>query len=565
MAISLPAVGKKGGEMTIGYHDYRTIPEETARVVKATLKKSNKYVVLRDELGVIYTDETFAALYRSQGAESIPPGLVAQLVIIQYMEGLSDRALLEQLPVRMDWKYFLGLALTDPGFDPSVLSEFRQRLTEHEQANVLLEVLLQRCAEAGLLKARGRQRTDSTYVLAAVRSLNRPELLGETLRTTLDRLATVAPAWVQVIAPATWYVQYGHRIESYRLPKTTDALTIWMEQVGQDGAALLAHADDPMAPAAVRDSEEVKCLRLVWQQQFVVEEERLRLRRQGEMPPASEMIQSPYDPDARYSEKRQLSWEGYKVHLSETCDDALPRLITHVETTPAPVSDFTVLPEIQAALATHERTPAQHFVDGGYLDAKSIVASRTDYQIDLIGPVSTDVSWQAKANQGYDQSHFTLDWTHQTATCPTGKPSRLWAETQDTLGNTTIQIRFAAADCADCPARQRCTRSPNAPRSLRILPQDEYNALHAARQRQQTADFQALYHQRAGIEGAFSWAVRSFGLRTSRYIGQAKTHLHDLAVAIALNLERLADFFAGLEPTPTRLSPLARLAAQLTL
>lgn len=551
--------------MTIGYQDYGTIPAETVRVVKATLRKSNKYVVLGDELGVIYADESFAGLYRSQGAESIPPGLVAQLVIIQYIEGVSDRAVLEQLPVRMDWKYFLGLTLTDPGFDPSVLSEFRQRLTEHEQANLLLEVLLARCQEAGLLKARGRQRTDSTYVLAAVRSLNRPELLGETLRTTLDRLATLAPQWVEAVAPAAWYVQYGHRIESYRLPKTPDALTAWMVQVGHDGESLLAHLADPATPPALLACEEVKCLRLVWQQQFVSEAGQLRLRRQGEMPPVSEMIQSPYDPDARYSEKRQLSWEGYKVHLSETCDDALPRLITHVETTPAPVSDFTVLPEIQAALATHERTPAQHFVDGGYLDAKSIVESRTKHQIDLIGPVSTDGSWQAKANQGYDQSHFSLDWTQQTATCPTGKPSRLWAESQDTLGNTTIQIRFAAADCAACPVRNLCTRSPNAPRSLRILPQDEYNALHAARQRQQTADFETLYHRRAGIEGAFSWAVRSFGLRTSRYIGQAKTHLHDLAVAIAINLERLADFFAGHEPTPTRLTPLARLAAQLAL
>lgn len=550
--------------MTSGYHDYGTIPAETVRVVKATLKKSNKYVVLRDEFGVIYQDANFAALYRSQGAESIPPGLVAQLVIIQYMEGLSDRAVVEQLPVRMDWKYFLGLELTDAGFDASVLSEFRQRLTEHEQATLLLEVLLTRCQEVGLLKARGRQRTDSTYVLAAVRSLNRPELLGETMRMTLDRLATLAPQWVQVVAPPTWYVRYGQRIESYRLPKTPDALAAWMAQVGQDGEQLLTAVADPATPPAVLECEEVNLLQLVWQQQFLYEAGQLRLRRQGEMPPVSEMIQSPYDPDARYSEKRQMAWEGYKVHLSETCDDALPRLITHVETTPAPVADFTVLPAIQAALAAHKRTPAQHCVDGGYVDAKSLVDSRNDYQIDLIGPVSTDVSWQAKANQGYDQSHFTLNWTDQIATCPTGNQSRLWAESHDDLGNASIQIRFAAADCAACPVRQLCTRSPNAPRSLRILPQDEYLALHAARQRQQTADFQTLYQQRAGIEGAFSWAVRSFGLRTSRYVGQAKTHLHDLAVAIAMNLERLADFLAGHEPATTRLSPLARLAAQLS-
>jgi transposase len=491
--------------------------------------------------------------------------LVAQLVVIQYLEQLSDRAVMEQLPVRLDWKYFLGLELTHPGFDHSVLSEFRQRLSEHEQAELLLEGVLRVCTEAGLLKVRGRQRTDSTYVLAAVRSLNRPELVGETLRHALDSLATLDPQWVQALAPAEWYVRYSHRIESYRLPKEKTALTQWMTQVGQDGEQLLAALAQPSTPQVLTACEAVKTLRLVWQQQFLHENGQVRLRRQGEMPAALAMIQSPYDPEARYSEKRQLQWEGYKVHLSETCDEARPALITQVETTPAPVSDFTVLPKIHAALAAHERTPAQHILDGGYLDAKSILDSHNDYQLDLIGPVSANLTWQAKANQGYDQSHFTLDWAQQTATCPNGKRSRLWAESQDTRGNSTIQIRFAAADCADCPARALCTHSPNAPRSLRILPKEEYLALQAARQRQQTPAFQALYDLRAGIEGAFSWAVRSFGLRTSRYIGHAKTHLHDIAVATAMNLERLAAFLAGHEPTPTRLTPLARLAAQLTL
>jgi transposase len=551
--------------MTIGYHDYRTIPIETERVVKATLKQSNKYVVLRDELGVIYRDATFADLYCSHGAESLPPGLVAQLVVIQYVEQLSDRAVMEQLPVRLDWKYFLGLELTHPGFDHSVLSEFRQRLTEHAKAELLLEGVLAVCTEAGLVKARGRQRTDSTYVLAAVRSLNRPELLGESMRHALDALATLDPQWVQALAPAEWYIRYGQRIESYRLPKGQAAVQQWMLQVGHDGEQLLAALAQPTTAAALSGCEAVKTLRLVWQQQFLTENGQWRLRRQGEMPPAAEMIQSPYDPEARYSEKRQLQWEGYKVHVSETCDAQTPALITHVETTPAPVADFAVLADIQAALAAHERTPAHHLIDGGYLDAKSIVDSQNDYQIELIGPVSDNLTWQAKANQGYDQSHFTLDWEQQTATCPNAKVSRLWSEAQDTLGNTTIQIRFAAADCADCPARVLCTRSPSAPRSLRILPKEEYLALHAARQRQQTPAFRALYDLRAGIEGAFSWAVRSFGLRTSRYIGHAKTHLHAIAVAAAINLERLADFFAGHEPTPTRLTPLARLAAQLTL
>src|SRR5262245_35130414 len=226
--------------MSVGHHDYRRVPEETVRIVKATLRTSNKYVVLRDELGPLYEDEAFGQLFCSQGAESVPPGLVAQLLVIQYLENLSDRAVMEQLPMRLDWKYFLGLPLTHPGFDYSVLSEFRRRLTAQASVELLLERVLALSEAAGLLKRRGRQRSDSTHILAAVRSLNRPELVGESLRHALDALASEAPQWVQTVAPAEWYVRYGQRIEAYRLPKTPAALAAWMEQVGRDGRQLLA-------------------------------------------------------------------------------------------------------------------------------------------------------------------------------------------------------------------------------------------------------------------------------------------------------------------------------------
>lgn len=106
---------------------------------------------------------------------------------------------------RIDWKYALGLALTDPGFDHTVLSEFRTRLVEGQAELLLLDALLRRLQEEGLVKARGRQRTDSTHVLAAVRGLNRLEQrVGETLRAGLNELATVAPGWLREVAPVTW-------------------------------------------------------------------------------------------------------------------------------------------------------------------------------------------------------------------------------------------------------------------------------------------------------------------------------------------------------------------------
>ena len=138
---------------------------------------------------------------------------------MQFRKNLADRQVAEQLSARIDWKYLLGLELTDPGFNFSVLSEFRDRLLTGNTEALLLEKLLERCRAVGWLKARGSQRTDSTHVLAAIRVLSRLELVAETLRAALNAVATVAPAWLQALTPLEWYERYGKRIEDVRLPK----------------------------------------------------------------------------------------------------------------------------------------------------------------------------------------------------------------------------------------------------------------------------------------------------------------------------------------------------------
>jgi transposase len=140
---------------------------------------------------------------------------------------------------RIYWKYLLGLDLTDPGFDFSVLSEFRDRLLAGSAEERLLERLLERCQGLGLLKARGQQRTDSTHVLAAIRVLSRLELVAETLRATLNDLATVAPEWLQALAPIEGYERYGKRIEDSRLPRAKGARDAYAQAVGEDGFCVL--------------------------------------------------------------------------------------------------------------------------------------------------------------------------------------------------------------------------------------------------------------------------------------------------------------------------------------
>src|SRR3954464_15119266 len=157
------------------------VPEETARVARAAFRKGNPLLRLRDELGAVFRDEGFVDLFPRLGQPGLPPWRLALVTLLQFRENLPDRQAAEAVRARIDWKYLLGLELADPGFDHSVLCEFRSRLLEGRAEERLLGKLLDACRARGRLKARGRQRTDATHVLASIRVLNRLELLGETL------------------------------------------------------------------------------------------------------------------------------------------------------------------------------------------------------------------------------------------------------------------------------------------------------------------------------------------------------------------------------------------------
>src|SRR5499426_732160 len=224
------------------------VPDQTARVAHAAFPKGNPYLTLRDTLGTIFQDDSFADLYAHDGQPGVAPWRLALVTILQFRETLADRQAAEAVRARIDWKYLLGLELTDSGFDFSVLSEFRDRLLAGEAAERLLEPLLVRCRAMGLLKARGQQRTDATHVLAAVRSLHRVELVAETLRAALNALATVAPAWLQGMAPLAWYERYGKRIEDTRLPQGQASRNAYGQMVGEDGFHFLEAMAAPDTP-----------------------------------------------------------------------------------------------------------------------------------------------------------------------------------------------------------------------------------------------------------------------------------------------------------------------------
>jgi transposase len=539
------------------------VPEDTARVARAAFPKGSAWLLLRDELGTIFTDAAFASLFPRRGQPAEAPWRLALVTLLQYAENLSDRQAANAVRSRIDWKYLLGLELTDAGFDNSVLSEFRSRLLAGGAEEQLLQCLLQRCKEKRLLRARGRQRTDSTHVLSRVRTLNRLEGVGETLRAALNVLALAHPEWSRSHAPPEWVERYGTRVDDYNLPKGDAARRAYAEVIGRDGHHLLDLLSAADAPAGLRMLPAVEVLRQVWVQQFYRVEESVRWRTAEEgIPLASIFINSPYDVESRYARKRSTTWTGYKVHLTEVCEEAAPHLITHVQTTIAPATDASALESVHQALQEKEVLPSRHLVDASYVDAQTLVRSQGTYQVDLLGPAPGDGRWQAKAGKGFDAAHFTLDWDTKKAICPAGKQSVEWGSARDGGGHPVVRIKFARRDCGSCAHRSDCTRSAHAPRAILVREKDEYLALQAARAREAEADFRTEYGRRAGVEGTLSQGVRAFHLRQARYIGLAKTHLQHVATAGAINLVRLAAWLMGEEPAKTRQSTFVRLMAQ---
>ncbi len=531
--------------MTLRPQPIPTIPALTAAAVHAAFPKGNIYVDLRAEFGILFDASLFLDLYPPDGRlVEVAPWRLALVLVMQYMEGLTDRQAADAVRRCMDWKYALSLDLTDPGFDFTLLHDFRDRLLTNTAAQRLLDTLLAACKARGLIKPPGTQRTDSTHVLAAVRTLHHLECILETMHLALNRLTAADAEWVRQRVPAEWFDRYGLRAEQSRLPKETSKREALAQTIGADGYQLLEWVFAAETPEGLRELGAIETLRRVWREQFyrstIPGHETLRLRALEEKPPGALLIQSPYDLEARYSSKRDTHWVGYKLHLSETCDVDRPDLITQVITTPATTQDSEMGPAIQQDLADRDLLPGTHLLDSGYVDSQLLVSADQQHQIDVVGPPFGSYSRQRLAGQGYDLHAFVIDWEAETAYCPQGQSSVKWTPGHDSSGDEVIRIRFDKAACRACPVRSACTWAKDAPRQLTVRPQAQHVALQAARQRMNTAEFQATYALRAGVESSLSQGTRRFDLRHARYIGQARTQLQELLVAVAMNLARIS-------------------------
>ena len=471
--------------MSLRPHPVESIPEETFRVAHAAFPKGNNSIMaIRDHLPQVFSDEDFEGLYPRLGQPGYSPWRLILVCIFQFMENLSDRQAAQAVSSRIDWKYALSLPLSDPGFDFSILSEFRKRLVDAEIQDFALQQVLDFCKREGYTKTNSKQRTDSTHVLARIRRLNRLTLVGETVRAALNELAELHPEWLLGIMPLEWARRYVHRVEETRFGKTESQLSAQEAQVGQDGQLLLDALE--RSGKSVEGVERLKLksvniLNQVWQQHFQVTETGVRFKSGDELAPSDQRITSPYDAEATFAKKRNTAWEGYKVHITETCDSDQPHLITAIATTAATVADVQMGSLIQDYLEEHDLKPTEHLVDGGYVSAEYLLHSE-NMGIEVLGPPVPTSDWQSQLEGGLSLEHFHINWDQQYAQCSAGKRSIGWFDAQKE-GKPITKVQFSHTDCRACPLRPRCTRSKSAGRMLTLKSRESHELLVRARKK----------------------------------------------------------------------------------
>jgi transposase len=471
------------------------VPELTARVARAANPKGTTAMWVRDRLEGLWSDEDFAGWYPRDGRPALSPAQLATVCVLQFLHNLSDRQAAEAVRCRIDFKYALGLELEDPGFHHSVLGDFRDRLAEDDRADRLLDLMLARLKEAGLVKARGRQRTDSTHVLSAARELTRLELVTEAVRALLEHLASTTPQILDELVTAEWGERDGRQVRMCSQPSHPVAR---LTQAGADAQVLLDAVRDRFGDQAPPQADVLRRLLI---QHFLVDARgrfRPRTERDG-LPPSRIRIQSPYETEARWALRGDTRWTGYLVHVTETCDEDRVNVVTDVATW-VTAADSQALPGVHDRLKQRRLLPAEHLVDGGYASGAGLETAARMHKVTLVGPIHKNSSKQGKTKDGFAKENFIIDFDRREATCPNGKVSGNWYEIPSMTPYAVV--RFGKRRCGPCPEKAKCTSGEA--RTINFLPRHLHEAQERNRADQQDPAWRKLYASRSGAEGTIA-------------------------------------------------------------
>lgn len=509
----------------------KEIPLTTRELVEPILSADSVCRLLGEKGGEILGEGSLAGMYSHTGRGGINPVLLSFVLVLQFLENLSDRQAAEMARLRMDWKYALRQELTWSGFDYSSLCNFRKRLYAHGGEYALFEQVVSYLQGLGYLKSK-RQRTDATHVLGAVERLSRLELVWETLRLALGALINADAKWVIRQLPSAFVSHYSQKRGDYRLSKAQAERA--MADAGRDGLWLLSHIEQN-GDAQWQDLAEILVLRQVLEQQFEQEDEEggSGPKVKANIDAKGDVITSPHDPSVRYSRKgAEIEWRGHKAQVTETVDGDLP-IITDIGIHSAIEHDGLALPEIQERLEQRGLLPEKQYVDGAYCNGKTLQDSEQK-GLDLRGFIGS----YSRKPPGFRLEDFLIDLEKRRAVCPAGRLATLFNPSSQT--DVDFLVRFGK-QCQNCYFKRLCT-SEKRGRSLEISP---YHQLLTRRRREQaSAGFVKEMHARARIESTICELTRKHGLRQSRYRGQHKVQLQALVTAAAVNLKRLASYLA---------------------
>jgi transposase len=509
------------------------VPEDTARLVEPLLPADSVYRLVAECVDEFLSDDQFTELYAEEGRPGINPVVLSLVTVFQFLEKLPDRAAAQMAVMRMDWKYALRQPLDWAGFHFSDLCNFRKRLLAHGQESLIFEQVLAYLRERGLVSGGGRQRTDATHILGAVKQMSDAEVVREAVRLAISALISRDAPWVMQNIPASFIKNYSRAMPNYRM--THKELGEFIQETGEEARWLL----DQVALHASIDLQrlpDLLQLGQIWEEQYQYVSEpdrRVAVRRGKDY--VTDRIRNPHDPDVTYGAKANgaLTWVGFKLHITETVDE--PRFITDVTLTVSSARDVGDLADVQQRLKNRQLAPGRHYVDQGYMSGENVAESEKR-GIDLRGCIGPDT--QGKPT-GFRLEDFIVDVENQQVICPAGKSSQRWVPTTRNTANRVAVHVFFGRQCLPCPffGLDHCTSSQTG-RHLSL------NAFHetiqARRQEQQSEAFQIEMHARAAIEGTISELVRAHGLRRARYRGGAKVFLQMLFTATATNLKRLA-------------------------
>jgi len=334
------------------------------QIARASNPAGTTAMWVRDRLDGLWSDEDFAGWYPRDGRSGLSPAQLATVCVLQFLLGLSDRQTAEAVRCRIDFKYALAMELDDPGFHHSVPADFRERIAQDDRADRLLDLALARLKNAGLVRERTTQRTDSTHVLAAARDLTRLELVTEAVRAALEEVARTASHLLIGLVDEEWGRRYGRPV---RLGKNPTRPKTRILAAGDDAHQLLEHLHRH-GPGYRPGPQAEAPRRIVLQNHYRDAAGRLRRRSadDGGLPPSSSALVLPYDTTARYVRHGHIiRWKGFAAHVTETCASDTVNVITDVATTSAATNDARALPGIHTRLARRSLLPDEHLVDDG--------------------------------------------------------------------------------------------------------------------------------------------------------------------------------------------------------